>query len=499
VIGVFVALEAVLGVTFGSAALAKAGRQADVRKAAIELGAPAVLATPLGVVVPVVEALITAGLLAERTARFAGITAAIVLVLFTAAVIRTLASGRRPACNCFGAKSDEPIGWKTLLRNGVLLALAIVIAAGPAPGVWTELVRYVRTGRGADVVLLALVAVVTVEGVVIAHLLSGRAGRALPPAADQHLEAEGLPVGTPAPPFQLPDLDGVDRTLDELLQPSVAALIVFVDPACGPCNALLPEVADWHKAYETSLQIITVSRGTAEANRDKLAGFELEPVLLQELDEVAVAYGAGPTPSAVLVTAGRRIGSAVAVGAHEIRHLAERAVASADAATDVPNPPPVGEPAPIFSLPGLDGEDVPLIDGRGRLTVVLFWSPTCVFCRELREDLRQWEAAADGDLAPRLVVVTSGSVRANRAERFAGPVAVDDGQLTRRAYGFSGTPQAILVDGSGRIASEMAQGAEQIMSLLARASELAGRAGHLAELATRRRVPVSADRPRDGG
>jgi hypothetical protein len=190
----------------------------------------------------------------------------------------------------------------------------------------------------------------------------------------------------------------------------------------------------------------------------------------------------------------------LAAGAHQIRHLAERAIASAEAEADaeVPDPPPIGDVAPVFTLPGLDGSEVPLVDSRGRLTVLLYWSPTCVFCRELREDLRAWESTTGPGRGPRLVVISTGSLKANRAEGFLGPVALDDGQLTRRAYGFSGTPQAILIDANGQVASGLARGAEQVLALLARASVLAEAADRVAEVASRRRLAVTADAPSDG-
>ena len=51
---------------------------------------------------------------------------ALVLLAFTGLLILNLARGRRPPCACFGASSRRPIGPGSLVRNLVLLALAVI-------------------------------------------------------------------------------------------------------------------------------------------------------------------------------------------------------------------------------------------------------------------------------------------------------------------------------------------------------------------------------------
>ena len=50
------------------------------------------------------------------------------LVAFSAALVRVLARpvGERPACACFGRWSAKPVGAGSLLRNGMLAALAVL-------------------------------------------------------------------------------------------------------------------------------------------------------------------------------------------------------------------------------------------------------------------------------------------------------------------------------------------------------------------------------------
>ena len=91
---------------------------------AAELGVPAGAAR----VVPWVE-IVAGSLLAARfTPRVTGVVAAGLLVGFTVLLIVRLAQGRRPPCACFGSRSTRPIGPGTVVRNVVLIALALVAA-----------------------------------------------------------------------------------------------------------------------------------------------------------------------------------------------------------------------------------------------------------------------------------------------------------------------------------------------------------------------------------
>lgn len=58
-----------------------------------------------------------------------GIVAAILVLGFTAVVVR--ANARHVPCACFGTPSDAPPGGGAILRNGVLLALAILATGTP--------------------------------------------------------------------------------------------------------------------------------------------------------------------------------------------------------------------------------------------------------------------------------------------------------------------------------------------------------------------------------
>jgi hypothetical protein len=54
--------------------------------------------------------------------------AVVVLLAFSTVLARQLSRGLHPPCACFGSLSARPIGASMLVRNGVLLAVALVAA-----------------------------------------------------------------------------------------------------------------------------------------------------------------------------------------------------------------------------------------------------------------------------------------------------------------------------------------------------------------------------------
>src|SRR5207244_8291858 len=219
-----------------------------------------------------------------------------------------------------------------------------------------------------------------------------------------------------------------------------------------------------------------------EANRPKVSESSLTHVLLQDDREVAQAYQASGTPSAVLIRQDATIGSPLAQGADAIRALVANtlnptvlptlprvaAQGNGNRATATSQPqafPKMGEQAPQFSLPDLFGQTVHLSDFRGSTTLVLFWRPGCGFCQRMLPDLRAWEAHPPAD-APKLLVVSTDSVADNQAMGLRSPVVLDqDGMRVGRLFGATGTPMAVLVDAEGKIASELAAGAPAVLAL----------------------------------
>jgi hypothetical protein len=65
-------------------------------------------------------------LISNLVRRPASIVALVLLLSFSTLVIARLHEGRHPPCACFGAWSARPLGPGHLVRNGLLVVLAIV-------------------------------------------------------------------------------------------------------------------------------------------------------------------------------------------------------------------------------------------------------------------------------------------------------------------------------------------------------------------------------------
>jgi uncharacterized membrane protein YphA (DoxX/SURF4 family) len=78
--------------------------------------------------VPGLELVIGAALVVHLGYPATAVVAVALLVAFSALLTWNLAAGRRPPCACFGVRSTRPIGPWSLVRNGGLVALALIAA-----------------------------------------------------------------------------------------------------------------------------------------------------------------------------------------------------------------------------------------------------------------------------------------------------------------------------------------------------------------------------------
>jgi len=217
------------------------------------------------------------------------------------------------------------------LRNGALSAVAAFIiwqgydGAGPSAVSW---IANLSTAQLAALIVgMVVLGLLAAQWWFLVHLLrqNGRllvrletlegrltAGGVAP--AQNGIPAQtpaGLPVGTPAPSFSLVGLYGETLTLEALRATGKPVMLLFTDPNCGPCTAMLPEIGRWQEEHAEKLTISLISRGNPEENRAKSSEHGLANVLLQKDWEVAQAYLINGTPSAVLVQPGGTVSSPV--------------------------------------------------------------------------------------------------------------------------------------------------------------------------------------------
>ncbi len=306
-------IRLLLAAVFATAAVAKLAGGSSLVETLQAFGVSTRVARPTAMLLPLVELAVAAALVPATTARYGAFGAAGLLAVFTAAVAYQLLRGRQPACNCFGRLMAAPIGPGTIARNVVLLAAACFVARGgqaPSP---TPL----------QAIVAALGLLVVAEGVLLVALLRrhGRLLARLAEPAEREQPVAGLPLGAEAPEFELPDLQGELVSLPMLRERELPVLLLFSDPACGPCSALLPRIGRWQREHDGELSVVVVSNGADDDNRASASEHGLTQVLRQEAHAVGLAYGANGTPMGVLVDLEGRVASPIAAGADAIGAL----------------------------------------------------------------------------------------------------------------------------------------------------------------------------------
>ena len=335
-----------LALVLGVAAWAKLTDFKGTARSMADFGVPISLAPLFAVLVPILEVASALALLPAVSAWWGAVGALSLMAIFMAAVAGNMALGREPDCHCFGQLRTSRAGWSTLIRNGVLAAIAAaVVWWGPGPTAMDALTTlHGATGNLSPLSLAALVWLVVMVGAgvwlywVLPEEMPKHAWMTavearlpkdpMPPpptlraVAPSPVVAE-LEVGTPAPAFALASLHGLTVSLDELRQAGQPILLIFTRTTCPACDSLLPDICRWQHEHVDRLVVMPVSKGGVEANLEKATPNNLVDVLLQREDEVSSAYGVQILPSGVLITDGR-IAHAYAEGPDAIRALVVR-------------------------------------------------------------------------------------------------------------------------------------------------------------------------------
>lgn len=135
-----------------------------------------------------------------------------------------------------------------------------------------------------------------------------------------------LAIASQAPSFELPSMSGEKYSLRRLCSLGKPVLLIFTDPNCGPCNALLPATAGWERDYADSFTVALISRGMPAKIVPNADRNTLNNVLLQRDQEVATEYRVPGTPAAILVGADELIRSGTAFGSRSIENLVAQIV-----------------------------------------------------------------------------------------------------------------------------------------------------------------------------
>ena len=301
-------------------------------------------------------------------------------------------------------------------------------------------------------------------------------------------QAEGLALGSAAPDFELPSLEGIPHKLSQFRGRDV--LLVFFNPGCGFCTKMAADLAALPLQPDDGKPMpVVITTGDADQNRKLVEGYGIRcPVLVQKEMEVASQYRAQGTPMGYRIDREGRIASELAVGAEPLLQLAVSGsppfagAASANGASKgkkgKKNDPSLarsrlnrqglkaGALAPDFCLPRIDGGELSLAELRDKRVLLVFSDPDCGPCQELAPQLQELHESRH-DLA--VVVISRRDAEANRAKAeelgLTFPIVLQRNWETSLKYAMFATPIAYLIDEQGVLLNDVAVGVEPILAL----------------------------------
>ncbi|WP_191090922.1 MauE/DoxX family redox-associated membrane protein [Serinicoccus hydrothermalis] len=262
-------------------------------------------------VLPLAELLTALLLLTPWTWTYAlGAVAALALcTAFLVVVARAMGFDPRPVCACFGRVGHHEIAGRTVVRNALLVGLAVVAVGIAVAGSSTG--RLVADYRWADCVWLALAA----TAAVVIALVAGGAGRTPDPRADRDAVDDAGRDGGTLLGSVLVDPDLGTTTLLTLVLPR-PQVVVVVDCWCGSTFTVLERLPAWRsRAPELGVHLVHTQPPFAEPRAQGLADVWWDPG-----DRLLTALGTGRGPCAVLVDEGGVLAGPV-TGVEEVERL----------------------------------------------------------------------------------------------------------------------------------------------------------------------------------
>jgi peroxiredoxin len=296
-------------------------------------------------------------------------------------------------------------------------------------------------------------------------------------------KAAGLPIGSAAPDFDLPDLTGKRHKLSDFREQNV--LLLFFNPQCGFCTKMAADLAALPVDGGPDRVItVVVTTGNADDNRKLIEKHGIAcVVLLQDEMKVAALYHAQGTPMGYRIDAAGRIASELAVGAEPVLKLAGKLLPPEPIAgkngKKHHHPDPslarskinrdglkAGTVAPDFRLPRIDGGEMALSDFRGQRLLLVFSDPNCGPCDELAPHLEELHRERS-DL--HVLTISRRDADATRAKAaslgLSFPIVMQKQWEVSLQYGMFATPIAYLIDEQGVLLSDVAVGVEPILAL----------------------------------
>lgn len=259
-----VALALALAVVLIWSGWAKATETSSTLSAIILLKLPRFLqqrwvaqALPIGEIALAVAVLVASS---GWPAVLASAAMAALFIVYFVIIARALTFTVRPTCGCFGRIGDQRVRPRTLVRNGVLVAMSLAVLAGALLG-GSVPSAVASAGVGAWLALAATVAVAVAAVLVFGggsdESQTSQAQPFVDPTPTEPALTEANPeaaagddladyLRTPFPPVTLFDHESDPVSLGDLTR-DTALLLIGVDCTCGSTALTTRDFADWRE------------------------------------------------------------------------------------------------------------------------------------------------------------------------------------------------------------------------------------------------------------
>ena len=304
-----------LAVVLGVSGAAKLHDRQAVEDMFVSLRVPVVPPAPGARVLPYAELVLAAALLLAPGVALV-VASALTLAVFTAYLVLIARATRfdpRPTCACFGSLGGHRVDASTVVRNGLLVALAAVALGGVlvADERW---VPAALTDLGAEGLAWVAVAAAAVAVGWLAGRGSGAADAGVP---DELADYERTPI----PYGAVEDSEGVTTTLRHLTADK-ARLLVLLSLGCGPCARVAESLDGWADDLDDLLVVHPVYAVAPVSGLPDLP-HRRETTLHDPEGNVARVFGDLPTPAAVLLGADGLLAGGPVIGQPAIERMVD--------------------------------------------------------------------------------------------------------------------------------------------------------------------------------
>ena len=120
----------------------------------------------------------------------------------------------------------------------------------------------------------------------------------------------------------------------------------------------------------------------------------------------------------------------------------------------------VGLPAPNFTFPDLNGQQVSLSEHRGKVVLVNIWATWCPPCRQEMPSMQKLYERFNGENFEILAVSIDATGREAvapfvRTMNLTFPIMLDPKEVIRPLYGITGVPESFIIDKEGIVVEKI--------------------------------------------